>query len=151
MEKKTLAPVGGARLIGFGLQHWLAIVVSFTLMLACAFLPAPPPTASAPTAPPTASTPLAANASATAPTPTESALTMPSAWGQVLDQIQPDGTVTADTALQAFSLAFGPLPGVTVSSGPVGEIRSGTMALRWLVGHWSEITPAQRAAAVQLL
>ena len=74
-----------------------------------------------------------------------------SAWQAVLDQVQPDGTVSAQTALQAFAVAFGPLPGVSVPPGDPGTIPSGTAALRWLVGHWQAITPEQRAAAAALV
>jgi hypothetical protein len=35
-----------------------------------------------------------------------------SAWARVLTQIRPDGTVSKATALQAFSIVYGPLPGV---------------------------------------
>jgi hypothetical protein len=38
----------------------------------------------------------------------------------VLDEIRPDGTVTAPTALRAFVLACGPLPGVSVPPGEAG-------------------------------
>jgi hypothetical protein len=90
-------------------------------------------------------------AATTAPVPTEAAASDPSAWEQVLEQIDPDGSVTAETALEAFSLAFGPLPGVTVPVGPLVTIQSGSGAIRWLVGHWNEITDAQRAEAVRLV
>lgn len=32
-------------------------------------------------------------------------------WAKVLDQIRPDGTVSEHTALEAFAVAYGPLPG----------------------------------------
>jgi hypothetical protein len=70
-----------------------------------------------------------------------------SAWQSILDQIQPDGTVSTQTALQAFALTFGPLPGVTVPADTGGGPSSGTGPLRWLVQHWSEITVEQRSAA----
>jgi hypothetical protein len=73
-----------------------------------------------------------------------------SAWEQVNAAIGPDGQVSTKTALQAFALAFGPLPGVSVPPGPTGEITSGTGALRWLVSHWGDISPAQQAAAIVL-
>ena len=44
------------------------------------------------------------------------------AWDRVLDQIGPDGDVSFETALAAFSVAVGPLPGV-----PMPE-RSGRVA-----------------------
>jgi hypothetical protein len=73
------------------------------------------------------------------------------AWQAVLDQVRPDGTVTADTALQAFATAIARLPGVSVPAGNTGTVADGTAALRWIVGHWSEITPAQRSAAAHVV
>jgi hypothetical protein len=69
----------------------------------------------------------------------------------VLGQVKADGSVSMDTALQAFSLAFGPLPGVIMPAGDPGFIQSGTMAMRWLVSYWAKLTPAQRAAAIALV
>lgn len=73
------------------------------------------------------------------------------AWQQVLGEIGPEGTAGAATALKAFALALGPLPAMRVPSGSVGQIRSGSIAIRWIVGHWAEITAEQRAAAVRLV
>lgn len=73
------------------------------------------------------------------------------AWSQVLHEIGPEGGITRDTALRAFALAFGPLPGVSVPAGEVGTIRSGSGAVRWLLRYWDEITAAQRAAATRLV
>jgi hypothetical protein len=69
----------------------------------------------------------------------------------VLDEIGPDGEVSKDTALRLFALAFGSMPGVSVPAGEVGDITSGTVAVRSLVSRWEEITDAQRAAAIRLL
>jgi hypothetical protein len=79
--------------------------------------------------------------------PSSTALKVGPAWQAVLDQVRPDGTVTAQTALQAFSVAIAPLPGVSVPPGEAGQIPSGTVALRWLVSHWKEISSQQRDAA----
>ena len=73
------------------------------------------------------------------------------AWNSVLDQIGPDGAVSTDTALQAFALAFGPMPGVNTPPGGAGVIPDGSFAVRWLMGHWTQLTSAQRAAAVKLV
>jgi hypothetical protein len=73
------------------------------------------------------------------------------AWQTVLAGIGRNGTVSKRTALQAFALAFGPLPGVSVPSGPTGEVVSGTVAVRWIRGYWSQLTPAQQAAAAKML
>src|SRR5215469_11045329 len=40
-----------------------------------------------------------------------------SAWDGVLSQVQPDGTVSLATALAAFVLSVGPLPGVATPPG----------------------------------
>jgi hypothetical protein len=79
------------------------------------------------------------------------AQTLNPAWATVFDQIRPDGTVTPETALTAFALAFGPLPGVTVPAGNGRPIADGTIALRWLVGSWTKIRADQRAAAIALV
>ena len=92
-----------------------------------------------------------ASATSMAPATSNDTASASPAWRQVLSQIGPDGTVTVETALQAFSLAFEPLPGVPIPTGPAGPIRSGSGAIRWLVGHWDEITDAQRAEAVRLI
>jgi len=68
------------------------------------------------------------------------------AWELVLGQIGPDGEVSLETALAAFSLAVGPLPGVSMPAGRVAPIASGTGAIRWLQGYRSELTDEQRAA-----
>jgi hypothetical protein len=72
------------------------------------------------------------------------------AWAAVEGRIDDEGKVTADTAVQAFSLAFGPLPGATADASQDGVIPSGTPALRWIVAHWDAITPEQRESAVRL-
>ena len=91
---------------------------------------------------PTASAPPAPSASPVVPGP---------AWQQVLDSINDDGSVSKDTALQAFSVAFGPLPGVSVPSGDAGFVGSGTMALQWLVGYWDQLTSDQQQAAIAMI
>lgn len=86
----------------------------------------------------------------TSQTPTTQAPTA-TAWEKVTAGIRRDGSVPLETALAAFSLAVGPLPGVEVPAGEVGFIGSGSGAIRWLLGHWNELTPAQRAEAQRLL
>lgn len=72
-------------------------------------------------------------------------------WQSIFDQVGADGTVSTDTALQAFSLTFGALPGVSVPAGDAGVIGDGTFAVRWLVAHWADISAQQRSAAIGLL
>ena len=73
------------------------------------------------------------------------------AWDRVLDQIGPAGDVSFETALAAFSVAVGPLPGVQMPSGRVARISSGTGAIRWLEGYRSRLTDEQRAAVDRYL
>jgi hypothetical protein len=70
------------------------------------------------------------------------------AWDKVLDQVRPDGRVTVSTALQAFSLAIAPLPGVRVPAGPA-RIPDGTLAINWVLAKFSRLTAAQQAAVTQ--
>jgi hypothetical protein len=62
-----------------------------------------------------------------------------------------DGTIGLEVALQAFALAIGPLPGVEVPSGDIPPLSSGSAPIRWVVGHWEELTPEQQAAVVSHL
>ena len=66
------------------------------------------------------------------------------AWGRVLAQIRPDGSVSKATAEQAFVLAYGPLPGVRVPPGPKVAIPSGTLAEEWIVSYLRQLTSRQR-------
>src|ERR1700722_7198656 len=75
----------------------------------------------------------------------------PSAWQRVLDQIGPDGRVSKSTALAAFVLAIGPLPGVPRPAGPAQPIFDGSGAVRWLLEYYSQLTPGQRSAALRML
>jgi hypothetical protein len=100
----------------------------------------------------------AAGASATVQPAGASATVQPAAastagpaWDSVLSQISADGSVSTATALEAFSLVFGPLPGVTLPAGDAGILPDGTGPMRWLIGHWHDLTAAQQAAALPLL
>src|SRR5450756_2110555 len=59
------------------------------------------------------------------------------AWQQTLNEVRPNGTVSTSTALSAFALAIGPVPGARPVSGPKQLIPSGTLAVQWVLGHWS--------------
>jgi hypothetical protein len=61
-------------------------------------------------------------------------------------QVKPDGSVTTATALAAFALAIGPVPGAVVPAGPDQEIISGTIAIRWIERHWNDLSAAQHGA-----
>ena len=126
-------------------RRLLPIFAAIAVLAGCSPAPATGPSGAGSTAGPSGTVAPAAT------TGTTLASTEGSAWQQVRDQIGPDGSVTVEVALEAFSLAYGPLPGVTVPTGPVGPVRSGTSALRWIVAHWDEIDAAQQAEAIRLV
>ncbi len=68
------------------------------------------------------------------------------AWGRVLQDVGPSGRVSRRTALAAFSLAYGPIPGVSVPAGPAGDGPDGTVVLAWIARRLRSLSPAQRAA-----
>jgi hypothetical protein len=70
------------------------------------------------------------------------------AWQRTLNEIRPDGSVSTSTALAAFALAIGPVPGARATSGPAQAIASGTLAVQWVLAHWSALTPRQRDAVL---
>jgi hypothetical protein len=72
----------------------------------------------------------------------------PGAFASVLAQIGLDGSVSLRTAQEAFSLSVAPLPGVQVSARARDDVPLAAGGpVRWLVGHWSELTTAQRQVA----
>jgi hypothetical protein len=73
------------------------------------------------------------------------------AWEAVLDEIGPDGTIAKPTALAAFALAYGPLPGVRPPSGRRTAIPSATLAARSVLAYRSRLTPRQRGVVDRLL
>ncbi len=73
------------------------------------------------------------------------------AWQGIFDAIGEDGEVSKETGLQAFALAIGDLPGVERPTGESGFVKSGSMAVRWLVSYWDELTPEQRAAVISYI
>jgi hypothetical protein len=68
------------------------------------------------------------------------------AWQKVMAQVRPNGTVSKQTALEAFALSFGPLPGVTVPSGPRTRTISGDLAFDWVQPYMAKLPPRQRRA-----
>ncbi|MEF2977684.1 hypothetical protein [Subtercola sp. YIM 133946] len=69
-------------------------------------------------------------------------------WQSVLSQVADDGSVTTETALEAFGVAFSPLPGAQTPPGAQTDIESGTLALLWIRQHWQDLTEDQRQAAL---
>lgn len=72
-----------------------------------------------------------------------------SPYAQLFSQVRPDGTVSEETALEAFALAIAPLPGVTPPAGAAptpAEQADGTFAIDWIQPYLGDLTDAQRAA-----
>ncbi len=72
-------------------------------------------------------------------------------WAKVLDQIRPDGTVSKHTALEAFAVVYGALPGVRAPTGRRTPIPSGSLAAQWILSYWGRLSSAQRHAVQQRL
>ncbi len=64
------------------------------------------------------------------------------AWEAVLAGLTDEPSL--QTAIDAFSVAFHPIDGATVSELPPGFAGSGSGPLRWLLAHWDELDDAQR-------
>jgi hypothetical protein len=84
------------------------------------------------------------------PSPSPRAQLSP-AWAAVLNQIGPNGEISLATALQAYSLVFGPLPGVQAPPSDGGLIGSGTLAVEMILQHYHDLTAAQQQAVLQRL
>ena len=72
-------------------------------------------------------------------------------WERLLDEAAAETVVTKRTALRAFALAIGPLPGVPRPAGAAGPIPSGDDAIDWTLAYFSTLSPAQRAAVTAAL
>jgi hypothetical protein len=71
------------------------------------------------------------------------------AWQRTLDQIDADGGVSVRTALAAFAIAIGPVPGAPVTPGQAPSVLpSGTIAVDWVLAQWAALNPAQQAAVL---
>ena len=72
-----------------------------------------------------------------------------SSYGRLFAQVQDDGSVDLQAALEAFSLVIAPLPGVDLPAADppaMYERASGDFAVDWIARHLAELTPQQRAA-----
>ncbi len=79
----------------------------------------------------------------------EPTLPSTSAYAKLFAQVQPDGTVSKETALEAFDLAIAPLPGVTPPTGTppsLYERADGTFAIDWIRPYLDQLTPDQKKA-----
>ena len=70
------------------------------------------------------------------------------AWQTTLDEVGPQGQVSLQTALAAFALAIGPVPGAVPTPGTTAPIASGTIAVDWVLADWSQLSPTQQAAVM---
>ena len=69
------------------------------------------------------------------------------AWDRTIGRTRADGSITPQIALQAFSLAYGPLPGVRLPAGNRGvPLTAGTQAVGLVARMWGRLTRAQRNA-----
>jgi hypothetical protein len=68
-----------------------------------------------------------------------------SAWARVLSETRPNGTLSKATAMEAFVLAYGPLPGVHRPPGRKSRIEDGTLAAEWIERYYSRLTARQKA------
>jgi hypothetical protein len=73
------------------------------------------------------------------------------AYDKVLAQIRPDGTVSKQTALQAFALTYGSLPGVDPPTGTRTRVPSGTLAAGWAIEYLNDLSPALKTAVFKRL
>ncbi len=70
-------------------------------------------------------------------------------WDLTLDQVQADGSYSPKTALRAFALVYGPLPGVTVPKNATGGPFDATI-VQGMVGRvWNRLSAAQQRAIDQ--
>lgn len=98
-------------------------------------------TTGATTSPPSTATPPGGVAGEQVITPPVAVPT--TAWEQVL--LGMEDSLSVQTAVDAFSVAFRPLEGATPTDLEPGYTGSGTGPLRWILGVWDELTPNQQA------
>ncbi len=67
-------------------------------------------------------------------------------WEATLDGIADDGSITPELALRAFSIAYGPLPGVELPRKRLGTPESATLAMQLVARVWDQIGAEQRVA-----
>jgi hypothetical protein len=136
-------------------RHLLVALLAASLVSACG--QSDPTTSARPTPTDRTAAPSTATGSSSPSSPAPALEPLPEpidpndAWARVMSGIERDGSVPLGTALQAFSVLIGPLPGVDAPPGAVLSDVDGTLALKMLLGHKDELTPAQWAAIHGLL
>lgn len=74
-----------------------------------------------------------------------------SAWGKVIAEVRPNGSVSEQTALEALALSYGPLPGVSVPSGGKTQGVSGDVADQWVAPYLSRLKGRLESAVYRVL
>lgn len=116
-----------------------AAAIASLLAAACSGVPQASPSPSAPaTNPPPAFPPLELPADATASQ-------------RIIARVGQLGGPDLQAALDAFAIAFEPLPGTQLPAGEVEPHGDGTLAVRWIRHFWAELTPEQQAFADALI
>ncbi len=70
------------------------------------------------------------------------------AWGKLLAQVSPSGSVSETTALEAVALTYGPLPGIHPPSGGRTRVPSGLPAAAWALRYLPKLKPRLRRAVL---
>ena len=113
-------------------RAFIALIVLMTVAACSSATPVSTPTASA----------------------TEAVWPSDTSYGRLFSQVQPDGSVSKEVALQAFSTAIASLPGVPAApGGPPQDFEraDGTFAIDWLLPYIDQLTPEQRAVVDSVL
>ncbi|CAN0479408.1 unnamed protein product, partial [Phaeothamnion confervicola] len=87
-----------------------------------------------------------------APASTDNSPPPPDRWAALLDQIGPDGEVSTQLALDAFSLGVAPLPGSELRKADADEpILDATDAVAWVLRDYDQLSAEQQAAVGEAL
>ena len=68
------------------------------------------------------------------------------AWDRAMDGIREDGSVRPGTAIKAFAIAYGSIPGAKRPARRAGAPADGTLAAQLVARSWDDLTSAQRSA-----
>ncbi|HNO80154.1 MAG TPA: hypothetical protein PKN33_19075 [Phycisphaerae bacterium] len=69
-------------------------------------------------------------------------------WELITDQMNTNGTITKEVALQAFALLMGDIPGVTPPTGEPSDVSCGTLPVYW-ISQFEEELSADELAAIE--
>jgi hypothetical protein len=123
----------------------IGLVLVAALVIGCS--------AAAPTSPPGSADPSsgakgpASSGAGSSVAPTSGASTpAETPWQAELEDLQPDGTRSLDSALRLFAMAFGPIPGVGAPPAAPGTVGSASPALQVIQAHIDLLSADQRAA-----